>query len=491
VNGLLHPKRIWVGGVMNALNLQNVKNDFFIPISNLYYDEALKALKATEFKTYISIVYLIKSIGPNTQKYFSTKKDLLKEINSLNSITEKTFLKHLKTFENLGLLKIEGKSFDIGFNITDSKSGGFTSIDILDLEYLILNLDNNELKLYMAIYRLIKGFNKKSSRLTYSLMKKWSAIKNKAIFIAARDGLKNKGLISALLDLNTNSYQYKLREFSNGFVFKTVEKEPRHVGKKQQDGSKTVEKKPHINNIIPKRNKYLKKSISSKENTEQKQSKFIQKNTEKIFKFFDENSKTSHLGQEEKHKLLEALIQNLEEYKGFNGENIKTSADYYLTLEHDRYGRILDKILDRYYFQLEEKAREDKSRKLYFSLFQKHYPEQIKGLKDYESNDLSRYKLDELIKKSPGVGEWNESFLNITEMAPNPNFKKINEVKAQQYMEKLLKQKTSKKEIGIDERLDLIESLLPIVNEKYPVESEYLVIERKKTFKEFIEFTQR
>lgn len=474
---------------MNAINLQNVKNDFFIPISNLYYDEALKTLKASEFKTYISIIYIVKSIGPNTQQYFSSKKDLLKEINSLTRITEKTFLKHLKTFESLGLLKMEGKSFDIGFNISDSKSGGYTSIDILDLEYLILNLDNNELKLYLTIHRLLKGFNRKSSRLTYSLLKKWSAIKNKAIFIATRDSLKDKGLIAALLDLETNSYQYKLREFSNGFVFKTVEKEPRHVEKKPQISSKTVEKKPYINNIIPKRNKYLKKSINSKESSQSKQSVFKIKNTEKIFKFFNENSKTSHLDAEAKNKLLEALIQNIKSYQGFNGEIVKTKPDHYLTLEHDKYGRILDKILDRYYFQLEEKAREEESRKLYFSLFQKYYPEEIKGLEDYESNDFSRYKLDELIKKSPSVGYWNEAFMKVKEEISNKRYNKENEIKAQAYMENLIQQRVNGKSISLDERLDLLEEFLPIVEQMYPVESEYLVCERKKTFNEFIELT--
>lgn len=470
---------------MNALNLQNVKNDFYVPLCNLYYDEALKELKPAEFKTYITILYVIKAIGPNTKTYFSSKKDLHKNVLELIKVSEKTFLKHLKTFESRGLLNIEGKAIDLGFNVLDSKNGGYTPINILDLEYLILNLDNNELKLYLTIYRLTKGFNKKSSKLTYAQLKKWSGIKNKAIFIDTRNGLRDKNIIIALHDLETNTYQYKLKEFSNGFIFSTEDKKLHHVEKEHSKAEQTEEKKQYINKYIPKENKYLKKSLGNSQSFE-KQKKFYQvQNKKKIFKFLNENIKTKYLSNEEKEKLFSDLLLELKTNGDFNGKEVKTTPDFYLSQEHPKYGRTIDKIIERYYYRFEEEKRANEGRALFFNFFKRFYPEEIIGLDDYPHNDISKHKFDLLIKSSPGAGYWSDDFIFIEEQVSNPEFSEKYVEESQAYMNKLMSKRVGGKEISFDERLELIAELIPEVEEIYPAISEFEYTSRKLPFSEF------
>ena len=105
---------------------KNMKENFFVPICNLYYDEALKGLKAREFQTYMTITYLVKSIGPNTTQYFFNKQKILASIQKLVKISQTTFLKHFKTLENIGLITKETSiCFNLGYDIAASKEMGF------------------------------------------------------------------------------------------------------------------------------------------------------------------------------------------------------------------------------------------------------------------------------------------------------------------------------------------------------------------------------
>lgn len=477
---------------MKALNLQKVQNDFFVPLCNLFYDEALKELKPSEFRTYITIVYVIKAIGPNTKTYFSSKKDLLKCISELINVSEKTFLKHLKTFESRGLLKIEGKAIDLGFDISDSKSGGYTPINILDLEYLILNLDNNELKLYLTIHRLTKGFNKKSSKLTYAQLKKWSGIKNKAIFIDTRNSLRDKNIIIALHDLESNTYQYKLKEFSNGFIFSTEDKQPHQEEKEPLNKGETEEKEPYINKYIPKEKKYLKKSFNNSQNFENQKKLYLKQNRKKIFKFLNENIKTKYLDENEQNDLLEKLISEVQVHGGFKGEQIKTTPDFYLSQDHPQFGRTIDKIIERYFYRFEEERRANEGRELFLNLFKRFYPEVIGSVEDYATNDISKHKLDKLIISAPGVGYWSNDFIFREEHVENPEFSKDKQLEAQEYMNKLIQERVGDREISFEERIELVNELIPIVDKVYPVESEYIYSKRRLGFKEFcFEYKER
>ena len=108
--------------------------NFFIPLCHLYFDEALKTLKSNEFKTYMAILLVAKEIGPNTIRYYSRKKELFKQCSDYISVTEQTFLKHIKTCESMGLFEFErSNTLNIGFGIKDSKSYGFTEIQLATL----------------------------------------------------------------------------------------------------------------------------------------------------------------------------------------------------------------------------------------------------------------------------------------------------------------------------------------------------------------------
>lgn len=456
-------------------------------MSNLYFDVALKELKSNEFKTYMSIIYVIKSIGPNTKVYFSLKKDLYENVSQVHKLTEKTFLKHLKTFLNKGLLEFNGKAINLGFNIEDSKNGGYTSFNILDLEALLTELDSNEIKLYFTIYRLLKGFNKKSSKYSYSQLKTWSGIKNKAIFISTRNSLQEKKLISTLMDIENNSFVFKLVDLKISYNEKREEKKPHQVEKEQHNKSHEVEKKPYIKKYIPQnKNKYFKKSIPNQEDSKKFESYcFKEINEQKIFKFLDENIKTKHFSKKEKNLILEELYHDLKVNNGYKGVKIKSTADFYLAQEHPQYGRNIDKIIERLFYKKEQEHRDNKSRSMWINIFKKHYPEQIKGLDDYRENDISKLKLDKLVKKSPGVGYWDESFLYVEEKEVNPDFNKSVQNKANEYMDELIKKEVGSKEIGFDERLALIENFIPLIDEKYPPVNEFLTQKRKLKFEEF------
>lgn len=469
---------------MEALNIRNIQDNFFIPLSNLYFDESLKELKSSEFKTYITILYIAKSIGPNTKNYFSNKKNLYIEATRLIQVSEKTFLKHLKTFESRGLISIEGIKIDFHFDIADSKISGYTSINILDLEYLILNLDNNELKLYLTIHRLLKGFNKKISKITYSQFKRWSGIKNKSIFISTRDSLVEKGFITALYDTNSNSYSFRVNDINNGYKFKKEDKKPHQVEKEPKNDSKTEEKKPYINKYIPNKNKYFKKSFNT-EKYEETKITYKTLNEEKIFRFLDENLKTKYLTASEKQDTYKELIKNVEQHGDFKGKKITSTPDYYLSLENEKYGRVVDKIIDRLFSLKEGNTRLDENRKLYFGLFELYYPEMIKNLSDYTVNDLSKHKLDLLIKESPSVGYWNDAYIFEEIETKNPEWNDNYAVESQEYMNNLIYERVGDKVLSLEQRLDIINELIPFLESKYPTQDEIIFKREKLTFEEF------
>lgn len=481
---------------------ENLDSSFFVPISNLYFDEALKSLKANEFKTYMGVTATIKEIGPNTQLYFSNKKELFKKCSSFLDCSEKTFLIHLKTLHLKGILDLKENVFDIGYNIADSKSYGFTPIDIDLLKYLLETLSSNEFKLYMTIYRLLRGFNQKSSSYSYAQLKTWSGIKNKTTFNKARSALVNKKLIVALLNVQNGRHTFKLCEFSPELKedesiertqeIKTQRRTSEDVLKHQKEDlqhrSHTAEDvlQPLIKKYNPFLNKYFKKSCSKQSPTYSKKAQLFEKeNRKKILRFLSENLKTKDLSETQKHNLIEELVQDVKENGGFKGVKIKTTISFYLSQEHPQFGRNIDKIIDRYFYDKEQERRDNEGRGLFLKACSKYYPEEVQGLEDFEENDISRYKLDQLIKKTPGIGYFQDSFIFRKKEIKNPKFDTGIARKSQAYMDQLIAKETEGREVDFEERLTLVERFIPQVEKKYPQQDEIIIQRRKLTFEKF------
>jgi hypothetical protein len=462
--------------------------NFFVPLNNLYFDESLKSLKANEFKSYMALTYVVKKIGPNTKLYYSSKKQLFEKAGELIDTSYQTFLKHLKMFESIGLIDFENsKTLNIGYDISDSKSYGFTSIDIEDLKYLIINLDQNELKLYMAIFRILKGFNQKSGTYSYKQLKTWSGLKNKSIFIGARKSLVEKKLITTLLDLDRNTFTFKLSEINLINTSQEVEKEPRHTDLKPTKATFDTDLKPHIKKYIPFQKKYIKKSLTKNVNSNyQKQAiEYEKHNRNKIFLLISENLKTKHLEDSLKWSLIEKLILDVKVNGGFKGIKIKSTPDYYLIQESSQFGKNLDKILDRYFYQEEQEQRDNHAREIFLQVCEAYYPEKIVSLKDFKINEVSRHKLDKLIKSSPALGFWSDNFVYTEYELPNPSYDAAKEKKAKEYMNQLVLENSRDAEVDLEERMELISKFMPKVQERYKAQEELIFVKSKLSFLDF------
>ena len=486
------------------MKAQKLTDNFFVPLNNLYLDEALKTLKANEFKTYMAVTYAVKKIGPNTKEYYSLKKELFTTIGEMANISYQTFLKHLKTFESIGLIGFSNSiTLDIGYDIAESKSYGFTSIDIQDLKLLLTSLDQNEFKLYIALYRVLKGFNQTTARYTYAQLKTWSGIKNKAVFISARNSLVKKGLISALMDVGSGRFSFTLKELdldsslldqkidANSLVSEKkrgadTEKKLRYTDLKPLKRGADTDLKPLINRSSTFSNKSNKKSyLSSKQQYREKAQKFEIENQKKIFLFLSENLKTKDLNDSEKLNLIDALILEVQESGGVNGSKITSTLTYYLSQEHHQFGRTVDKIIDRYFAKIDQQKRDEEGRRRFYQVLKDCFPETAKGLEDFKSNDISKHKLDKIIRQSPGMGYYTEEFLTADETIKNSKYDKNAAQDSINYLDALIKNEVKNREISLDERLDLIERFLPEANLKFPIENEYIVQKAKLNYEQF------
>lgn len=400
---------------MQNLRKEDLNENFFVPLCNLYFDVALKELKANEFKTYMGITAVIKGIGPNTQLYFSNKKELFQKCSNLLNVSVQTFLKHLRTFEEKGLISNKQRNVtDICYNIKDSKQVGFTQINIKNLELSLEKLDQNEFKLYMTLVRVLKGFRKTQCRYTYAQLKTWSGIKNKAAFISARRSLVKKGLIKALEDVNSSSYAFRLNES----FFEKCNLKPQNTDLKPTKREAHTDLKPHIKkyNSSLKKNNKKSSELSSKKSQDAKAKRFQAANRKKIFLFLSEYYCTHYLSDSEKNELINELILNVEKHGAVSREDVKCSPDFYLTLENEEQGRVVEKIFERMTHQKEQENGKNELRSCYFQALSTYFPEEVLGLDDYTVNDISRIKLDKLIEKSPNLYYFQEDYLWGEEM---------------------------------------------------------------------------
>lgn len=472
---------------MQNLKLQDYTDThLYISFSNLYLDEALKRLKLKEFKTYMSIIAMGKVIGPNLTKLFGSKKDFFRETNRLFPISEKTFLKHLKTIESLGLLTFSKGLCDLGFDISDAKNGGYTEIHISDLALLLNKLNSLEFKLYMALKRQTKGFQRKSYKASYGHLKVFTNIKSNTSISSGLESLKHFKLISSVTDVNTGKITYRMNHDPKEIFSIEVKNELHQVENEQVSHNAAVKNEP-IKRDSTFLKKYSKKSSPKKEKFDQKARIYRKQNREKIFLFLDDHSKTKYFTEIEKWDFIDILENEVKVHGCFKGRKIKSTPDFYLSQDHPQFGRVIDKIIDRYFYRQELETRENESRKIYLKLFKAHFPEKVENLSDFKTNDLSKAKLDKLMRISPQPGFWNDHHLLKIVEQPNPDFDPNAEKKSKELFDSLLEEGIGEGGAEIEDQLDLLGEIAEEVERKYPVQSKTIELTERKSFDEFAE----
>ena len=258
-----------------------------------------------------------------------------------------------------------------------------------------------------------------------------------------------------------------------------VEKKPHQVEKKPHQ----VEKKPLIKNLHKKN--FIKKSSYGKNIKSKILLQYKKENKKKIFKFLNENEKTKDLCRDGQKKLLKKLETDIKNNGGFKGVKLTSTVDHYLSQEHYLYGRTIDKIIERYYYSIEEIERDNAARNEYLEKFKKYYPDKIKNILDYSINKTSMSKLEQLISKSPSIYYWSDRFIYHASQIKNPKFNKLTFKKAKRHMDKLIFQKTKGKKLSIEKQGELIKNFLPIVEKKYSIELEFIHKRNQLPFSDF------
>jgi hypothetical protein len=165
-------------------------------------------------------------------------------------------------------------------------------------------------------------------------------------------------------------------------------------------------------------------------------------------------------------------------------------TDFYLAQEYTKLGRVVDKIIDRYFHRIKQEDRDNRAREEFLSRLKIFYPDQINGLQDFTTNDIAKFKLDRLIQKSPGAYFWQESHVFEEEQEVNPEYDENLAKKASHYMEELITERIGGEDISLEIRFELIEEFIPMVNEKYPPQEEVIFSRKRRPFEEFCQLFQ-
>lgn len=131
-------------------------------------------------------------------------------------------------------------------------------------------------------------------------------------------------------------------------------------------------------------------------------------NQNKILRAISTHPLTKDYDFKTKKKMMSSLMREVCELGALNGSEIKTMPEFYVAFNHETYGPIAHKLIERHFYLKERKKASVKSCEIYYKAFSKYFPEEIKGLHDYRKNEESLKKLQELIQKSPVIGLFND-----------------------------------------------------------------------------------